>query len=137
MMRRLLIAITVIGALLAIGTAPVLAGNIHFVGTPTCTLVNGGTQVQCDGKIAGLGKAPTTVQIVAAGGCVNRPGHPPPGQVRGSSGPIDPRGGQITFSVETDPVSCPDQMTVVFGGNVLLQVFQNGTKVFEAVVPIT
>jgi hypothetical protein len=136
-MRRLIIPTLAIGMFLAVVASPVQAGKVHFVGTPTCTLVNGGSQVQCSGKIAGLGSAPTTVQIVVQGGCVNRPGQTPPGQVRGSTGPIQPRGGQITYTVTTDPVSCPDQMTVAFGGTAILQVFQGGTKVFEAAIPIT
>ncbi len=112
--------------------------NIHFVGTPTCTVVGDGTQVSCSGKLAGLGQAPTSVQVVAPFSCTNRGGNQPPGQASGQTGPIQPRGGQITFTnVTTAPASCPDQMTPSFGPFATINVFQDGTLVFSAQVPIT
>jgi len=138
MVKRLAVAVAATTIVMGLFTGQAaLASNIHFVGTPTCTLVNGGTRVECTGKIAGLGTAPTTVQISATAQCVNGGDNTPPGQAKGSTGPIAPRGGQITFDVTTNPVSCPDHMRVSFGGSVTLKVFQNGVLVFQATIPIT
>lgn len=35
----------------------------HFVGTPTCTDI--GTQVSCDGKVAGLGGTTFSIRVAA------------------------------------------------------------------------
>jgi hypothetical protein len=135
-MRRLIVGIA-LAALMIVGLAPsAIAANPHFVGTPTCTVV--GNQVSCSGKIAGIGTAPSVVQVVVPFSCTNRGGNQPPGQASGQTGPIQPRGGQITFSnVTTAPATCPDQMTPTFGPNATINVFQNGTLVFSGTVPIT
>lgn len=112
-----------------------LAARPHFVGSPDCFVEN--DQLCCSGKIAGLGTAPTTVNINAAVQCRNRGDNLPPGQASGSSGPINPRGGQITFTnVCTAVEDCPDDMTPTFGPGVTINVFQNGNLVFSATVPI-
>jgi hypothetical protein len=111
------------------------ARNIHFVGTPTCSVV--GTQLCCSGKVAGLGTAPTTVQVVSSFECVNRGQHTPPGQASGSTGPIPPSGGQITFSVCASGSTCPDDMTPEFGATATLNIFQNGNLVFSATIPVS
>jgi hypothetical protein len=112
-----------------------LAAKAHFVGTPTCTVVDG--SVCCSGKIAGLGTSPTNVAITAMFACTNRGGNQPPGQVSGQSGPITPRGGQITFTdVCTAAGNCPDQMAPTFGDDATITVFQNGQAVFTGTVPI-
>jgi hypothetical protein len=108
------------------------AGNIHFVGSPSCTVTSG--QLCCSGKLAGLGTKPTNVEIDAAFTCTNRGGNQPGGLASGQSGPITPRGGQITFDVCTQGGGCPDDMTPTFG-TATINVFQNGNLVFSATVP--
>jgi hypothetical protein len=114
--------------------APVAsASKIHFVGTPVCTADGG--QLCCSGKVAGLGPAPTVVQILAQFECENQGGHNPPGQASGKSAPIPPSGGQITFGVCASG-KCPDTMTPTFGGVATINIFQNGNLVFSATIPI-
>jgi hypothetical protein len=109
------------------------AGRPHFVGSPTC-VVNG-NQLCCSGKVAGLGTAPTVVQVTAGFSCQNRGGNNPPGQASGQSAPIQPSGGQITFTnVCTSAAGCPDDMTATFGP-ATINIFQNGNLVFSATIP--
>jgi hypothetical protein len=110
------------------------AGNIHFIGSPSCTVTGG--QLCCSGKLAGLGTKPTSVEVDAAFTCTNRGDHEPGGLASGQSGPITPRSGQITFDVCTQGGSCPDQMTPTFG-TATINVFQNGNLVFSATVPVS
>lgn len=133
--RFLLVAFAV--TLPVLGTITASAAHIHFVGTPTCTLINGGSAVECQGKLAGVGTAPTTVQVVAQFSCTNRGGHNPPGQVSGQSAPIQPSGGNITYDVTTGAGTCPDDMTPHFGRSATINVYQGNTLVFSASVPIT
>jgi hypothetical protein len=50
---------------------PVLAGNAHFVGTPTAT--RSGNSLTVSGKVAGLGNIPDIfVEISAQAACLNR-----------------------------------------------------------------
>jgi len=107
---------------------------VHFVGSPTCTAVDG--QLCCSGKLAGLGTAPTSVQVLASFSCTNRGGNQPPGQASGRSAPIQPRGGQITFANVCASGSCPDDMAPTFGGTATINVFQGSNLVFSATVPI-
>ena len=111
------------------------AARPHFVGSPTCQVV--GSQLCCSGKVAGLGTAPTTVQVSASFNCTNRGGNQPGGLASGQSAPIQPQGGQITFgNVCTAGANCPDQMTPSFGGSATINIFQNGNLVFSATIPI-
>jgi hypothetical protein len=103
----------------------------------TCHLTNGGSAVECIGKLSGLGSTTTNVEVVANFFCTNRGGNNPPGQVSGQSGPIQPQNGQVTFDVVTGSGSCPDQMTPTFGPTATINVFQNGQLVFTEQVPIT
>ena len=134
-MQRIALAALVLGAALAVPQVT-SAGNVHFVGTPTCSQVD--SQVCCSGKLAGLGTAPTNVVVNAPFTCTNRGGNQPPGQASGQSGPITPRGGQITFTnVCTAAGSCPDQMTPSFGPNATINVFQKNNLVFSATIPVS
>jgi hypothetical protein len=131
------VALLAVVMALLVGGPVAQAANIHFVGTPTCTVSAGGTQLECAGKLAGLGKAPTNVEVVADFNCTNRGGNQPPGQASGQSGPIQPSGGQITFDVTTTAAGCPDDMTPTFGSTATINVFQGNQLVFTAEVPIT
>ncbi|SFM74672.1 hypothetical protein [Nitrosomonas communis] len=91
----------------------------HFVGDQVCTDI--GTQVQCKGKVAGLGG--TTFQInVAANGtaiieCENPGENVAPGQdtevtALGGSGPLaTPRNGQYRYTVSTNTPTVPNVPT--------------------------
>ena len=92
----------------ALAAVPALAQNPHFVGQLVGR--DAGTQLQVSGKVAGLGNEPVNVLVEAEGiaevQCRNPGGNIAPGQdtevdVVGQSGPIQPRHGQITFSVLT------------------------------------
>jgi hypothetical protein len=94
------------------GTA--LAQSGHFLtggaNAPVCTDI--GTQVQCTGKVAGLGGTTFEITVEAEGlaevVCINPAGHRAPGQdtavtVEGTTTPLPtPRNGQFTFTVTTD-----------------------------------
>jgi hypothetical protein len=132
-MRRLWTILVLV--LLVGGNAEVAsAGRPHFVGSPSCTVT--GDQLCCSGKIAGLGTAPTTVEVDAPFNCTNRGEHQPGGLASGQSAPITPRGGQITFNVCTQGATCPDQMAETFGPTVTFNVFQRGNLVFSATIPV-
>jgi hypothetical protein len=132
-MRRFSWAVFVLGMALAM-SGVALAQNIHFVGEPSCQEDNG--RVCCEGKLAGVGTAPTNVQILADFTCTNRGGNQPPGQASGETGDIRPRGGQITFSECTTRAGCPGPQTASFGDEATIQVLQGGNVVFEDQVAI-
>jgi hypothetical protein len=92
-----------------------LAQSGHFVQTQTCRDI--GTQVQCSGKVAGLGGTTFEITVTAQGTasveCTNPGGNVAPGQsftfaAAGSSGPLaTPRNGQFRYTVTTDAPSAP------------------------------
>jgi hypothetical protein len=87
----------------------------HFVQTQTCTDI--GTQVQCSGKVAGLGGTTFQIDVTAQGTasvqCRNPGGNVAPGQsftfaAAGSSGPVPtPRNGQFRYTVTTTAPTAP------------------------------
>jgi len=115
-MRRIAIAVTAFAVLvgLAFGASPAGAQSGHFLtgggNAPECTDI--GTQVTCDGKVAGLGGTTFEITISAAGiasvECTNPGGNVAPGQdtavnVAGTTEPQPtPRNGQAQFTVTTD-----------------------------------
>jgi hypothetical protein len=133
-MQRFALTAFALAAAIAVPSAA-RAARPHFVGSPTCSVV--GEQLCCSGKVAGLGPAPTTVQVSAAFSCVNPAGFKPGGLASGQSAPIQPRGGQITFTdVCTGGADCPPPMTPSFGGSATINIFQGGNLVFSATIPI-
>ena len=127
-MKRYLLFGVIAAAVLAL-PAVASAQSGHFVQTQTCTDI--GTQVQCSGKVAGLGGTTFEITVAAQGTatvvCINPGGNRAPGQdtsvtVSGSSGPLPtPRNGQYRYtvtSVAPGPLpptpTCPnDQWTPV------------------------
>lgn len=97
--------------------------------------VSGGQAVQCEGKFSGLGSHTVTITVTAEFMCTNRGGNNPPGQVSGSSGPLTPENGQITFggtsdnpAVTTSAASCPDQMLPTFGPAFITLTLDDGSS---------
>lgn len=119
MKRYIVLGAIAITALAFPGVASAQSG--HFVtggnNAPTCTDI--GTQLQCQGKVAGLGGTTFEITVEATGiasvTCAN-PGQNQdvPGQRKeitasGSSGPLPtPRNGQYVFTVTSDAPQAPD-----------------------------
>jgi hypothetical protein len=96
------------------GAVSLVANSGHFLtggaNAPVCSDI--GTQVECSGKVAGLGGTTFEVTIEAPGiatvSCENPGGNVAPGQatavtVAGTTGPQPtPRNGQSPFSISTD-----------------------------------
>lgn len=128
-MKRLMIVLAAVVAMLGFGVSPAFAQSGHFIergaGAPVCTDI--GTQVQCTGKVAGLGGTTFEITVEASGiasvVCINPGGNRAPGQdtavtVSGTSGPLPtPRNGQYEFTITTAPPgplpptpTCPNEM---------------------------
>ena len=113
-MKRLAIALAgAVVAVLGFMVTPASAQSGHFIeggGNATeCTDI--GTQVECTGKVAGLGGTTFEITVEAEGiaevVCINPGGNRAPGQdtsidVAGTTGPQPtPRNGQFVFSLTT------------------------------------
>jgi hypothetical protein len=114
MKRYLVVGIVAVAVLAFAGVAFAQSG--HFVGTPTCR--DTGTQVQCSGKVAGLGSTATfRVEVTATGTasvtCTNPGGNVAPGQsftftAAGNTGnQPTPNNGQARFTVSTTAPTAP------------------------------
>ena len=162
-MRRIAIAITALVALvgLALGAAPAYAQSGHFLtggaNAPQCTDI--GTQVQCMGKVAGLGGTTFEITIEAEGiasvVCINPGGNRAPGQdtavtVAGTTDPLPtPRNGQFVFSITTDAPAplpptptCPNvqwmpQIVDVTFTTATLTLFEDDVQSDLVLVPVT
>jgi hypothetical protein len=154
-MKRYLICGAVAAAFLALpGGAAAQSG--HFVGAQSCTDI--GTQVQCSGKVAGLGGTTFTITVAAQGeatvSCTNPAGNVAPGQAfdfdaSGSSGPFaTPRNGQSKYTVTTNAPSapagsCPNPKwtatvtDVAFTGFATVSLFEDGGLSDQVTVPIS
>jgi hypothetical protein len=133
----------------------------HFLtggnNAPQCTDI--GTQVECTGKVAGLGGTTFEITVEADGiasvVCINPAGHRAPGQdtavtVEGSSDELStPRNGQYRFTVTTnDPgplpstPTCPNpqwtaEIVDVTFTTALLTLYEDGVAVDWVVVPVS
>src|SRR6266508_3856276 len=157
--RRLLIPLAVFVIALMIPSVA-FAQSGHFVTggahPPECTDI--GTQVQCTGKVAGLGGTTFEITVQASGiatvECENPGGNIAPGQdtavnVAGSSGPLPtPRNGQYVFTVTTEPPTvpnfptCPNPQSIahvvdVAFGDATLSLFEDGVLSDTITVPVT
>ena len=109
-MKRFISSSALALVVLVFGASSALAQSGHFVGTPTCRDI--GTQVQCTGKVAGLGGTTFEITVEATGTatveCTNPGGNVAPGQdttvsVGGTTTPLPtPRNGQFRFGVTSD-----------------------------------
>jgi hypothetical protein len=117
-------ATTITSALLLMAPIFAAAASPHFIGTPTCSIVNG--DLECTGKVAGLGNV-STVQafLQSTVTCTNQGNNNPPGQVKGPQETLTVQNGQTVFDL-TIPNPCHDHMTATFtnvalviGGTVL------------------
>ena len=160
-MKRLLIALAAVIALLGLTAAPAYAQSGHFIengaGAPVCT--DEGTTVECTGKVAGLGGTTFEITIEADGvasvECTNPGGNVAPGQdtavtVAGTTGPQPtPRNGSVNFTIETDdpePLpptpTCPnnqwtpDIVDVTFT-TATLTLFEDGMQTDQVIVPVS
>jgi hypothetical protein len=160
MKRFLVIAITALTIALGFPSAA-LAQSGHFIeggaGAPVCRDI--GLQVQCTGKVAGLGGTTFEITVEAAGiatvVCLNPAGNRAPGQdtevtVSGSSGPLPtPRNGQFVFditSVSPAPLpatpTCPNEqwtpvITDVAFTTATLSLFEDGVLVDRVTLNVT
>ena len=107
---------------LGLGAGAASAQSGHFVGDVTCEDI--GTQLECSGKVAGLGGTTFEIRVAVTAAtadvvCTNPGGNVAPGQqfdfpAVGSGGPEPtPRNGQSKFTVKTaapsaPPGSCPN-----------------------------
>jgi hypothetical protein len=152
-----------LAALVAMLSIPgvVLAQSGHFItggkNAPQCTDI--GTQVECNGKVAGLGGTTFEITIEADGiavvECINPAGHRAPGQdtavtVEGGTGPLPtPRNGQFVFSITTDapdPLpptpTCPNpqwtaEIVDVRFTTATLSLFEDGQLSHQVVVAVS
>lgn len=159
-MRRL--GVVTLLVMLATGMFPsaALAQSGHFLtggrNAPDC--VDIGTQVQCTGKVAGLGGTTFEITIEADGiatvECINPGGNRAPGQdtavtVEGTTDALPtPRNGQFRFTITTDdpdPLpptpTCPNpQWTPVIVDvaftTATLTLFEDGVQSDQVVVPV-
>ncbi len=142
-------AAVVTSALVLLAPMLAFAANPHFVGTPTINkTISGNTAtLTVNGKVAGLGNEPVTLQLTTSGvtvqtACENKGGHNPPGQTAtfgptsGQTQTIQPRNGQISFknaapltvTITAAQAGCPDGMkpliTSATFSNVQLTLYQ-------------
>ncbi|HEX5877075.1 MAG TPA: hypothetical protein VF468_01910 [Actinomycetota bacterium] len=152
--RLLVVTVAALSLLTTFG-GTAFAQSGHFVGTPTCTDI--GTQVECSGKVAGLGGTTFTILVSAPGTatveCTNPAGNVAPGQTfdttaTGQSGPFPtPRNGQARFTVTTEapaapPGSCPNpqwtaEVVDVEFGDATITLREDGVVSDTITVPVT
>jgi hypothetical protein len=160
-MRRIAIAIAALAAFvgLALGAAPAYAQSGHFIesgaGAPKCTDL--GTQLQCTGKVAGLGGTTFEITLQVSGiatvECTNPGGNVAPGQdtavdASASTGPLPtPRNGQFEFSLTTATPTVPNfptcpnpgwtaTVTDVAFGDATLTLIEDTTQSDQVIVPV-
>jgi hypothetical protein len=156
-MKRLLLPLLGVAAMAALAfPAMASAQSGHFVGTPTCTDI--GTQLQCTGKVAGLGGTTFTINVQADNAtasvtCTNPAGNVAPGQsfdfdASGSTGAIPTTtNGRYNFTVKTAAPSapagsCPNPKwtasvaDVTFSGTATLTLLEDSTQSDQVTVQL-
>jgi hypothetical protein len=147
-MRRLIAMATLLAAVAFPSMAFGLLGDdlkITDHGT-TCavtSVVSTDDAVNCIGKLSGLGSTTTYIQVSADFTCTNKAGNTVVGQAGGSSGPISPDQGQVTFNVYTASADNVGQCNhadghyATWGANATIDVLQNGKLVFSEQCPLS
>jgi hypothetical protein len=131
MKRRLFfLGVAAVAALTVAGVA--LAGNAHFVGTPTLTV--SGNSITIAGKVAGLGNVPQIhVEISADAECINPGSNKPKAANKESVGAGDDfpvQNGKANFSLAATATFQPDctpPMTLRFSNVTLTVTADDGT----------
>lgn len=154
-MARYLVAGLLASVAGMIFTGQALAQSGHFVGEPVCRDI--GTQVNCTGKVAGLGGTTFEITITAPGvasvECTNPGGNVAPGQdteitPTATTGPRPtPRNGAFRFGFATTTPTAPadacpnDQwtgaVTDVAFTTATIQLREDGNVSDEVTVPVT
>jgi hypothetical protein len=117
---RTLLALGAAALAVLVVTSVALAQSGHFIDrTVSCT--DTGTQVECEGKVAGLGGTTFRIDISAPGTavveCENPGENVAPGQdtsvtAAGTTGPLPtPRNGNFNFQITTDAPRVPNVPT--------------------------
>jgi hypothetical protein len=129
--RILFLAVALVAALTVAGVA--LAGNAHFVGTPTLTV--SGNTLTVTGKVAGLGNVPQIhVEITATAECINPGSNKPKAANKesiGAGGDFPVQNGKANFSVSATATFQPDctpPMTLVFSDVTVTVTADDGTN---------
>jgi hypothetical protein len=152
----LLFALAAVAVLALPSVASAQSGHFLTGGgnAPDCTDL--GTQLECSGKVAGLGGTTFEITVSAPGiatvECINPAGNRAPGQdtavdAAGTSGPLPtPRNGQFQFTVRTDPPTVPNfptcpnpkwtaEVVDVAFGDATLSLFEDGMLSDQVIVP--
>jgi len=91
--------------------------------------VSGGQAVQLNYFYSGLGSQTVDITVSAPFSCQNNGGNYPPGQISGSSGPIQPQNGNVQGTITTAGASCPDHMAPIIGPTVTVTISREGKPV--------
>jgi hypothetical protein len=129
--RILVLAVAAVAAFTVAGVA--IAGNAHFVGTPTLTV--SGTSLTVAGKVAGLGNIPQIhVEVTATAECINPGSNKPKAANKesiGAGGDFPVQNGKANFSVTATATFQPDctpPMTLVFSDVTVTVTADDGTN---------
>jgi hypothetical protein len=119
-MRRLIAITTLLAAVAFPAVAFGLLGDElkitdHGTTAFVTTTSSGAQAVELDYKYSGLGSSTVTITVSTSFSCTNNGGNNPPGQLSGSSGPIQPENGNVTGTIVTNAASCPDHMQANIG----------------------
>jgi hypothetical protein len=158
-MRRYVIVglIAILASFTLVITVAAQSGHFLTSGGNTVTCTDIGTQLQCSGKVSGLGGTTFEIRLVASGEasvvCTNPGGNIAPGQnftftASGTTGTqTTPRNGQFSFTVTTAAPaapanSCPNPgwtatvSDVDFSGAATLSLFEDNTLVDQVSVSL-
>jgi hypothetical protein len=132
-MRRTFVTIATLAVMLILAAVPALAGNPHFVGTPSVT--RDGNNLIVSGKEAGLGnEAQVHILVTADASCIN-PGSNKPKAANKESfsaeGDFPVQNGKAVFTLTltaTFQPSCSPPMSVVWS-DVIVTDTTNGISV--------